>query len=236
MNEKVLIVEDELSLQETLAYNLKLDGYSVEATGNGLESLKIAREFHPDLILLDVMLPGMNGFDVCKILRREMDVPILILTARVDEVDRVVGFEIGADDYILKPFSMRELLVRIKTRLRTYHQLHEKKSTELSDNEKSNEFAFDNLTIDAIRHEARLNGQPLSLQPKEYDLLFYLAKNRGRALSREMILEEVWGWSYIGNDRTVDVHVRWLRKRIEADPSHPSRILTVPGVGYRFEG
>lgn len=236
MNEKVLIVEDELSLQETLAYNLKLDGYIVENTGNGLDSLRIAREFRPDLILLDVMLPGMNGFDVCKILRREMDIPILILTARADEVDRVVGFEIGADDYIVKPFSMRELLARIKTRLRLFHQLQEKQRAELSKNENAGEITFGNLTIDTIRHEVRINGQPFSLKPKEYDLLSYLATNRGRALSREMILEEVWGWSYIGNDRTVDVHVRWLRKKIEADPSHPTRILTVPGVGYRFEG
>jgi len=165
-----------------------------------------------------------------------MDIPILILTARADEVERVVGFEIGADDYIVKPFSMRELLARIKTRLRLYYQLHEKKSTESSDTEKSREFVFRNLVIDVIRHEVRLNDEPLSLKPKEYDLLYYLAKNRGRALSRELILEEVWGWSYIGNDRTVDVHVRWLRKKIEVDPSRPSRILTVPGVGYRFEG
>ncbi len=236
MNERVLIVEDELSLQETLAYNLKLDGYIIEVTGNGLESLKIAREFQPELILLDIMLPGMNGFDVCRTLRREMDIPILILTARTDEIDRVVGFEIGADDYILKPFSMRELLARIKTRLRLYHQLREKKGIEISNNLSSGELIFENLTIDTIRHEVRLNNQPLLLKPKEYDLLHYLAINQGRALSREMILEEVWGWSYIGNDRTVDVHIRWLRKKIEIDPSHPKRILTVPGIGYRFEG
>ncbi len=236
MNERVLIVEDELSLQETLAYNLKLDGYIVEVTGNGFESVKIAREFQPDLILLDVMLPGMNGFDVCKILRREMDIPILILTARTDEIDRVVGFEIGADDYIIKPFSMRELLARIKTRLRLYRQLHEKKDTAISGSEGSGIIILDNLTINTIRHEVCLNHQPLSLKPKEYDLLCYLATNRGRALSRDLILEQVWGWSYIGNDRTVDVHIRWLRKKIEIDPSHPKRILTVPGIGYRFEG
>lgn len=237
MTDKILVVEDEINLQETLAYNLKLEGYSVQVSGNGREGLEIARSWQPDLMLLDVMLPEINGFEILKILRREMDIPILILSARADEVDRVVGFEIGADDYIIKPFSMRELMARVETRLRLYHQLRAGRQTdENPQSNQSEEIAINNLIIDTRRHEVRLDGQSLALKPKEFDLLKYLAENRGRALTREAILEEVWGWSYIGNDRTVDVHIRWLRSKIEPDPRHPTRILTVPSVGYRFEG
>ena len=237
MDEKILVVEDEPALQETLAYNLKLEGYYVEICGNGVESLKIARDSQPDLILMDVMLPGMNGFEVCKILRRETDIPIILLTARADEVDRVVGFEIGADDYVTKPFSMGELMARVKTRLRSYQQpLDSNKLWSLPQTSAQQKLTFGTLVINVDRHEASLDGTPLKLKPKEYELLKYLAENRGRALTREQILEWVWGWRYIGNDRTVDVHIRWLRSKIEHEPAKPTRILTVPGTGYRFEG
>lgn len=236
MNDKILVVEDEISLQETLSYNLRHEGYQVEIAGDGVDGLRLAKEFHPDLVLLDVMLPRMDGFEVCKNLRADMDMPILMLTARADEIDRVVGLEIGADDYIVKPFSMRELMARIKTRLRLYHQLVDSRNkTEKISFIRSDLIEAGDLVLDIKRHEVRKNKLPLQLKPKEFDLLCYLIENSDRAVSRQRILEEVWGWDYIGDSRTVDVHVRWLRSKIEDDPSKPNKILTVPGVGYRFE-
>jgi DNA-binding response OmpR family regulator len=237
MVDKILIIEDEISLQETLAYNLKHEGYDVNISGNGLDGLELARSWKPDLILLDVMLPIMDGFEVCKILRNETDIPIIILTARADEIDRVVGLEIGADDYMVKPFSMRELFVRIKTRLRVSHQLQDLKTGGGGKSEPiKEEFVFGNLILDRMRHEVRLNGTPIQLKPKEYELLAYLVENQGRALSRDLILEKVWGWDFAGESRTVDVHIRWLRSKVETDANHPRRIVTVRGAGYRFEG
>ena len=235
MTDKVLIVEDELGLQESLSYNLKREGFQVEIAGDGARALEVARSWHPDLMLLDIMLPVMDGFEVCKILRAETDIPILFLSAKSDEIDRVVGLEIGADDYIVKPFSMRELLVRVKARLKTYHQLHELKPKEEAGSS-GEKLVFGNLTIDLVRHEVLLNGVPLQLKPKEFELLAYLVENRGRALTRELILDKVWGWDFVGDSRTVDVHIRWLRSKIEKNPDEPSRIITVRGAGYRFEG
>ena len=232
MPEKILIVEDEISLRETLAYNLQKQGYQVESSGDGLEGLQLARKMLPDLILLDVMLPGMDGFDVCRNLRQEMDIPILMLTARADEIDRVVGLELGADDYITKPFSMRELMARIKTRLRVLNLMREKSAPP----EVEPRMVFGNLDINLDRHEVRLDEKAVDLKPKEYELLVYLAQNSRRALTREHLLERVWGWDYTGETRTVDVHVRWLREKIEPDPGNPVRIITVRGSGYRFEG
>jgi len=235
MAEKVLIVEDEPVLLETLVYNLSRQGYLVESARDGYVALDLARRSHPDLILLDVMLPGLDGFEVCRILRQEMNVPILMLTARDDEIDRVIGLEIGADDYITKPFSMRELMARVKAQLRRVRLLREEAEiqTELAPKEILN---FGNLAIDDTRREALLDNKPIPLKPKEFDLLIYLARHRGQALSREKILEQVWGWDFSGGSRTVDVHVRWLRSKIETDPGRPSRIVTVRGAGYRFEG
>lgn len=235
MKEKILVVEDEAVLQETLAYNLNKDGYEVMTAGDGLEGLRLAREWQPDLVLLDVMLPLLDGFEICKRIRTESDMPILLLTARAEEIDRVIGFEIGADDYVIKPFSMRELMARIKTRLKVQQRLQAnhpvKGATEPAD-----EITLGNLVIDRKRHEIRKEGQALQLKPKEMELLNFLVENRGRAVSRETILEKVWGWDYYGGSRTVDVHVRWLRSKIEIDPSKPERLVTVPGLGYRFEG
>jgi len=233
MAEKILIVDDELTLQETLAYNLKHQGYHVETAGNGLEAIQKAKEIQPDLILLDIMLPGMDGFEVCRVIRREMNVPILMLTARDDEIDRVVGLEVGADDYLTKPFSMRELIARIKALLRRVRIMKELNATSSGAQEKYN---FDGLIIDEIRREVILDSNPVDLKPKEYDLLLYLAQHRGQVLSREHILEKVWGWDYFGDSRTVDVHVRWLREKIEKNPAEPERIITVRSAGYRFEG
>ncbi len=228
ISDKVLVVEDELTLRETLEYNLTRQGYRVYTAADGWEALGIARREQPALIILDVMLPGLDGFEVCRRLRQEMDVPILMLTARTEEVDRVVGLEIGADDYVTKPFSMRELLARVKAHLRRERRAGlPTRPTELT---------FGDLVIDEARHEVRLAGEPLNLKPKEYELLLFLARNRGIVFSRDHILEQVWGWGFTGGSRTVDVHVRWLREKIEPDPAHPVRLVTVRGAGYRFEG
>ena len=233
MADKILIVEDEMTLQETLAFNLKKQGYKVETAGDGQTAIDLAHQHKPDLILLDIMLPGMDGFEVCRILRKDMLVPILMLTARDDEIDRVVGLEVGADDYLTKPFSMRELIARIKALLRRAKIVQEISS---SDGPTGKVYTFDNLIIDENRREVSLEGQPLNLKPKEYELLLFLGQHKGQVLSREMILEKVWGWDFFGDSRTVDVHIRWLREKIENDPSKPKRIITSRSAGYRFEG
>lgn len=231
----VLVVEDEPALRETLAYNLSRQEYRVESVGDGVTALDAARRLRPDLILLDLMLPGLDGIEVCRILRQEMNVPILMLTARDDEIDRVIGLEIGADDYITKPFSMRELLARVKAHLRR-ERLIRAEADVLPEGPPKEVLQFDNLTIDLNRREARLDGEPLLLKPKEFELLVFLVKHRGQALSRAFLLERVWGWEFSGGTRTVDVHIHWLREKIEADPAQPVRIVTVRGSGYRFEG
>ena len=235
MAETILVVEDEPSLQETLTYNLKKEGYTVEAVGDGREALDLARQLKPDLLVLDLMLPGLDGFEVTRILRKEMTTPILMLTARDDEIDRVVGLEVGADDYLTKPFSMRELMARVKAQLRRARLMREELGKQ-PDEKTQETLAFDNLVINQTRREVTLNDEPLQIKPKEYELLLFLAEHKGQMLSREFILERVWGWDYIGDSRTVDVHVRWLRQKIETDPAKPERIITVRGGGYRFEG
>jgi DNA-binding response OmpR family regulator len=238
MAETILIVEDEISLQETLVYNLKKQGYTVHTASTGGEALKLARELKPDLILLDIMLPEMDGFEVCRTLRQEMNTPVLMLTARDDEIDRVVGLEVGADDYLTKPFSMRELMARVKAMLRRVRLIREdaEAKSAASDMPAGGSLRFNNLEINTIRREVLFEGKPLPLKPKEYELLHFLAIHRGQVLTREHILEKVWGWDFIGDSRTVDVHIRWLREKIEKDPATPDRIITVRGAGYRFEG
>jgi len=236
MPESILIVEDEPALQETLAYNLKKDGYDVETVGDGLSALEAGRRLRPDLIILDIMLPKMDGFEVARILRKEMTTAILMLTARDDEIDRVVGLEVGADDYLTKPFSMRELLARVKAQLRRTRMLREEMGNTSASTPPHETLTFDNLVINLTRREVILDGKPLQLKPKEYELLLFIAEHKSQMLSREFILERVWGWDFIGDSRTVDVHVRWLRQKIEIDPSDPKRIVTVRGGGYRFEG
>lgn len=237
MAEKVLVVEDETALRETLAYNLRKEGYEIEAVGDGREAVAIARLFKPDLIVLDLMLPGMDGFEVCRSVRREMSTPIIMLTARDDEIDRVVGLEVGADDYLTKPFSMRELMARVKAQLRRSRliedELHKSREAAAPAHDV---LKFGNLVINRTRSEVTLDGQPLQVKPQEYQLLLFFAEHRGQMLSRQFVLERVWGWDFTGDSRTVDVHVRWLRQKIESDASHPQRIVTVRGGGYRFEG
>jgi DNA-binding response OmpR family regulator len=234
MKPKVLIVEDEQSLQETLAYNLTKEGYTVETVGDGNKALEVARKMQPDLIVMDIMLPGLDGFEVTRILRQEMNVPILVLTARDDEIDRVLGLEIGADDYLTKPFSMRELIARVKAQLRRVRLIREEMETETIRTDDT--MVMDNLVVNLTRREVHLNDKVMPIKPKEYELLLFLARHRGQVLSRELLLERVWGWDFSGGSRTVDVHIRWLREKIEDDPANPTRIVTVRGVGYRFEG
>jgi len=236
-----MVVEDDLTLTETLAYNLARQSYEVLTAADGWSALEIARREHPDLVVLDIMLPGLDGLEVCRILRKEMSMPILMLTARADEVDKIVGLEMGADDYLTKPFSMRELLARVKAQLRRVRLVREEITTQgpspaLMKKPAPEPLRFGDLSIDLDRHEVVLDGQILRLKPKEYDLLLFLARNKGIALSRNLIIERVWGWDFYGGNRTVDVHVRWLREKIESDPAHPVRLVTVRGVGYCFEG
>ena len=234
MSEKILIVEDELTLQETLTYNLTRLGYSVETANNGKIALETARHAIPDLVVLDIMLPLIDGFEVCRILRQESNVPILMLTARDDEIDRVIGLEMGADDYLTKPFSMREFLARVKALLRRRRLDRSEASDQILP--AHSKMIFGNLELDLTSREVHLNAQPLALKPKEYELLLFLAKHKRQVLSRDLILERVCGWDFSGGRRTVDVHVRWLREKIEPDPALPTRIITVRGAGYRFEG
>jgi len=233
-------VEDEPALQDTLEYNLVKQGYEVCVAKDGQSALTMAREFHPDLILLDVMLPGIDGFEVCRILRQEMNMPIIFLTAKAEEIDKIVGLEVGADDYLTKPFSIRELLARVKALLRRVRLVREEvviAATEQMQPEFPLErLAFGDLVIDLSRREVTARGTTFHLKPKEFDLLVFMARNRGIVLSRDLILERVWGWDYDGGSRTVDVHVRWLREKIENEAANPARLVTVRGIGYRFDG
>jgi len=234
MTEKILIVEDDPTLLETLLYNLKREGYKVEGVSDGHIALETIREQPPDLIVLDIMLPGIDGLEITRILRQEVTIPIIMLTARDGEIDHVLGLEIGADDYMTKPFSIRELMARIKALLRRV-RIDQEKSTSEAD-QVVEKFEFDDLIINLTRLEVTLNDEALALKPKEYDLLLYLARHRGQVMSRDNILERVWGWDFGGGSRTVDVHIRWLREKIEKEPANPVRIVTIRGVGYRFEG
>ena len=236
MPETILVVEDEPALRDTLSYNLKKEGLTVESVGDGRAALESARKLKPDLIILDIMLPELDGFEVARILREEMTTPILMLTARDDEIDRVVGLEMGADDYLTKPFSMRELMARVKAQLRRTRLMQEEMGKAGATQTKQEKLTFGDLVVNLTRREVTLHGEPIQLKPQEYELLVFFAEHKGQMLSREFILERVWGWDFIGDSRTVDVHVRWLRQKIEEDASDPKRIITVRGGGYRFEG
>ena len=230
MTDKVLIVEDDANLLETIKYNLRKEGYDVVTASDGEIALEVARKEKPDLLILDIMLPKLNGFEVCRILRKETTIPILMLTAKADETDKIVGLEIGADDYMTKPFSMRELMARVRAMLRRA------KMTELPSTEGPASLKIGNLEVDIARHHVSLSGVTLELSPKEFDLLAFLARNKGLVFSREQLLEKVWGYDFAGDTRTVDVHIRWLRQKIETDASHPEYLVTVRGTGYKLEG
>jgi len=222
---KVLVVDDENPIVEAVAYNLRKEGFQALTASDAEQCLDIARTERPDLIILDVMLPSASGFDVCRMLRKQNDVPIIMLTARAEETDRVVGLELGADDYITKPFSMRELMARVKTVLRRTHV--GAVSTESI-------VKAGNLTVDPNRYEVTLGDKRIELSPKEFDLLRFMATHPGQVFSRQSLLDRVWGADAYVEDRTVDVHIRWLREKIEVNASRPERLLTVRGVGYKF--
>lgn len=229
MSEKVLVVEDDANLLETLKYNLKKESYDVVTAADGEQAVEVARREKPDLILLDIMLPKLSGYEVCRILRKEMTSPVLMLTARAEETDKIVGLEIGADDYVTKPFSMRELIARVRAMLRRT-RIMETPSPE------ADTIRIGDIRIDIARHRALLNDIVIELNPKEFDLLVFLARNKGLVFSREQLLEKVWGYDYAGDTRTVDVHIRWLRQKIETDPGNPKYVVTVRGTGYKLEG
>lgn len=231
MSQTILIIEDDILIVESVSYGLRREGYQVLAAYDGEAGLALARAEAPDLVLLDVMLPVLDGWQTCRILRAESNVPIIMLTARGEELDRVLGLELGADDYQLKPFSMRELVARIRAQLRRAAMLPALAQGGTSTGQAA---CIGALCLDRDRHEVVKHGQPLNLRPKEHDLLAVLMTQPGHAFDRGELLDAVWGEGWIGDPRTLDVHVRWLRQKIEDDPSQPRYLLTVRGLGYRF--
>lgn len=227
----ILVVEDDEALRFALTRQLEREGYTVLAAARGDDGLKLARERKPDLIVLDVMLPGLDGMQVCRLLRRDQNTPVIMLTALGGESDRVAGLDTGADDYLAKPFSMKELLARVRALLRR-SKVVPAAATEPA----AERIVTGDLEALPLRREVLRAGLPLRLKPKEYDLLVFFMQHPGRVFTREQLLQDVWGYDYEGGERTVDVHVRWLRQKIEPDPSSPQRIRTVRGSGYLFEG
>ncbi|MDY6827215.1 MAG: response regulator transcription factor [Bacillota bacterium] len=221
----VLLVDDEKTLVKALTFNLEKEGFSVEQAYDGEEALQKVFTLAPDIVVLDLMLPGLDGFEVCRRIRKKLDVPIIMLTARSEDIDKVLGLELGADDYLTKPFNSRELVARIKAILRRSAVRNEsaKKLIQIGD-----------LQVDLLQHRVRLSDQEISLTSKEFALLSFLAANAGNVYSREQLLEQVWGYDYYGDVRTVDVHIRHLREKLERDPGNPDYILTVWGTGYKI--
>jgi DNA-binding response OmpR family regulator len=225
MARTILVVDDEPTLRETLAEALDADGFRVITAADGREALVQFREHHPELVVLDLMLPELSGIDVCRVIRQESDVPILMLTAKSSEVDKIVGLELGADDYVTKPFSLRELSARIRALLRRSEQVASEGLATVT---------IGDLTVDLAGHRLLRDGEVVPLKPKVFELLAFLVRHPGQVFSREQLLQQVWGYDYAGETRTVDVHVHWLRTAIEPDPASPAVIQTVRGVGYVF--
>jgi DNA-binding response OmpR family regulator len=225
MARTILVVDDEPTLRETLAEALDADGFRVVTAADGREALARFREHRPELVVLDLMLPELSGIEVCRIIRQESDVPILMLTAKSSEVDKIVGLELGADDYVTKPFSLRELSARIRALLRRSEQVASEGLATVT---------VGGLTVDLAGHRLLRDGDVVPLKPKVFELLAFLVRHPGQVFSREQLLEQVWGYEYAGETRTVDVHVHWLRTAIEPDPASPAVIQTVRGVGYVF--
>ena len=226
---KVLIVEDEDTIRQTLKYNLGREGHVVKEAATGTDGVAVAREWRPDLIILDLMLPGLNGLEMCRLVREEMTVPILMLTAKASELDKIVGLQVGADDYMTKPFSLNELLARVSALLRGRELAKRQRVAELEVEE------FDGFRFDRSGRTVHVDGKELRLAPKEFDLLSFLLMNAGKAQSRQIMIRHVWGNKFYGDPKTVDVHIRWLREKFEAFERLPFRINTVFGVGYRLD-
>lgn len=237
MQRTILVVEDEPILRDTIVYNLRAEGYDVLTAGDGATALDTAQRSRPDLVLLDVMLPVLDGLEVCRQLRQRSettDVPILMLTARADETDKVVGLELGADDYVTKPFSWRELRARVRALLRRA----EPRSNSVPASalrEESRILTAEDVRVDLDRREVNKGDRQIEMPARLFDLLVYMMRHRGMVLTRDRLLEHVWGYDFAGDTRTVDVHIRWLREKVEEDPSNPLIIQTVRGVGYRFK-
>ena len=224
-NELVLVVDDEKTLVKALTFNLEKEGFRVEQAYDGEEALNKVFALKPDIVVLDLMLPKVDGFEVCRQIRKKTDVPIIMLTARGEDIDKVLGLELGADDYLTKPFNSRELVARIKAILRRslFREEETKKIAKIG-----------NLQVDLLQHRVRLEGKDINLTSKEFALLSFLVANAGNVYSREQLLEQVWGYDYYGDVRTVDVHIRHLREKLEQDPGNPNLILTVWGTGYKI--
>lgn len=225
-DEKILVVDDEENILELIKFNLENSGYKVITATNGMEALKLVKSEIPKLVLLDLMLPGMDGYDVCKEIRKDSStsaIPIIMITAKGEELDKILGLELGADDYITKPFSIRELLARVKAVLR-------RTATQFTENS----YRFGNISIDFQKHEVLRGDEKVDLTLKEFELLEILVKNKGRVMTRDFLLDKIWGYEYIGETRTVDVHIRHLRQKIEDDDKNPKFIETIRGIGYRF--
>jgi DNA-binding response OmpR family regulator len=227
MPDRIMLVEDDSSLAAAVGYALEQEGFKVEALADGACALSAFQAAPPGLVILDLMLPGLSGWQLLSAFRRSGDTPVIILTARVEEADRVAGLEMGADDYVTKPFSMRELVARVRVALRR------RREPDPAPAEPS-AVAVGEVMVDLSSHEVTVAGRPVSCSPKEYDLLVYLMRSPGRVRSRGEILRAVWGQEDFLDERTVYVHIRWLREKIESDPAHPQRLLTVHGVGYKF--
>lgn len=225
----ILIVDDEKNIVDIIAYNLKKEGFDVMEAHNGTDGLAAALEHNPELVILDIMMPGMDGFEVCRRIReKNANVPIIMLTARAEEIDKVMGFDLGADDYVTKPFGVKELMARVKANLRR----KDIKST----SENNTILTFDDLTINPLLFEIRRGGELIELTRREFELVMYMATQNDKVFSRENLLENVWGYEYLGDVRTVDVTIRRLRTKLEVNPNEPRYVLTKRGVGYYFMG
>ena len=235
MNKKILIVDDEKAIVDILNHNLRKDGYSTLQAYDGEEALNVFKKEKPDLVLLDVMLPKMDGFSVCKTIRQTDNTPIIMVTAKEDVVDKVIGLELGADDYITKPFSVREVMARIKANLRKWDGIEtNKRDAENTDDTKNSMLEFGPLVLDTYKYETKVDGKNVDLTLREFELLKFLATQKGQVFSREELLEKVWGYEYFGDVRTVDVTVRRIREKIERNPSTPELLATKRGIGYYF--
>ncbi|WP_419921724.1 response regulator [Candidatus Poriferisodalis sp.] len=229
MTTSVLVVDDEPSFTEALMVGLRREGFEVRTAADGHAALAEINESEPDLVLLDVMLPGMSGLDVCREIRKTSRVPLIMVTARGEEIDAVVGLEVGADDYVAKPYRLRELVARIRAVLRRASGQPDETDGDVSS------LSEGDVSLDIDRHELRVRGELVTLALKEFELLAYLLSNAGRVVTRDSLMANVWGYSYVGDTKTIDVHVKRLRAKIEDDPSNPQRITTIRGLGYRYE-
>jgi len=224
--QRILLVEDEESLAESIRYSLEREGYAVSVAGDGRVAIERFRADSPDLVILDLMLPEMSGLDVCRMIRESSTVPIVMVTAKDSEADKVTGLELGADDYVTKPFSVRELVSRIRAHLRRVRMQAPPKGDEV--------LTGGPVEMDVARHEVRIDGEPIAFPPKEFELLQAFLNRKGRLLTREHLIEEIWGYDYVGDTKTLDVHVKRIRQKIEDDPHEPRLLLTVRGLGYKF--